>query len=617
MQRRTHRFAPDRPGAPTITGRLRRRWWPAALGAVSALLLAPSARGACDLQQLEIPVRIIDHRPVATLTLNGTEVPMLVDSGAFFSMLSASTATQLQLPTRRLPWGLRIQGYTGQVAAQMTQVERVGLRGAQLRQVDFIVGGNELGAGIMGVLGRNILSIGDTEYDLAHGLVRLSLPKGDCATTNFAHWAGDAPVVVVPLAGQTDDDDTAIRVEVRINGQRTLAMLDTGAPHTALTLPAARRAGIRETDLVPSGRVGGAGEGQVRAWTGHVASFELGGERVADSHLGIDDTDDHHQGVLMGLDYFLSHRIYVSRLQRQVYVTWNGSPVFARNRLADSPDNNRFAARPQEVAPDNADALARRGAAALAAGAHQRALDDLNRACTLAPEVADHVYTRARVHLAMQAPGPALADLDRALALDPTLATARHRRARLQAALDRAPDALRDLAQLDATLPPSHDLRADMGALYVELDQTSPALRQFDLWVGSHPKDARLPSVLNERCWLRARRNLDLPLALQDCLAAVDLDDGVAAYHDSLGWAQLRLGDAAKARRAFDKALQLEAKAFSLYGRGLAKLRLNDPQGAAQDLAAARQRQASIDQDARQAGFEFADAAARTPAPGS
>ena len=31
----------------------------------------------------------------------------------------------------------------------------------------FFVGGNELGAGIMGVLGRNVLAAGDTEYDLA------------------------------------------------------------------------------------------------------------------------------------------------------------------------------------------------------------------------------------------------------------------------------------------------------------------------------------------------------------------------------------------------------------------------------------------------------------------
>jgi hypothetical protein len=113
---------------------------------------------------MDIPVRIVDHRPIATLRLNGTEVPMLVDSGAFFSMLTASTASQLKLPLHGLPFGFRVGGYTGQIAAKRTRVERLGLAGAELKDIEFIVGGNELGAGIMGVLGRNILSVADTEY---------------------------------------------------------------------------------------------------------------------------------------------------------------------------------------------------------------------------------------------------------------------------------------------------------------------------------------------------------------------------------------------------------------------------------------------------------------------
>ena len=88
-----------------------------ALLPVSALLAAASAWAGCDLKQMEIPVRIVDQRPIATLTLNGTEVPMLVDSGAFFSVLNASTATQLNLPLHRLPQGFKIYGYTGRIEA--------------------------------------------------------------------------------------------------------------------------------------------------------------------------------------------------------------------------------------------------------------------------------------------------------------------------------------------------------------------------------------------------------------------------------------------------------------------------------------------------------------------
>lgn len=588
-----------------------------ALLPVSMLLAATSAWAGCDVQQMEIPVRIVDRRPIATLTLNGTEVPMLVDSGAFFSMLSESTATQLKLRLRNLPAGFRIDGYTGRIAARLTRVEKVGLLAVQLSNVEFIVGGNELGAGIMGVLGRNILSMADTEYDLAHGAVRLSFPKGECAKTNFAYWAGNAPVIEVPLDEGNYRQDTAIRLEVKINGKRTLAVLDTGAPRTSLTLRAARSAGIEEGDLTPVGRVGGAGEGRVKSWTGPVAVFELGGEKISNSRLRIDDTDRSDEGMLVGLDYFLSHRIYVSRLQRQVYVTWNGGPTFALNQATPGEYDTRFAALPPDVAKDDADALARRGAAAIAAGNYARALEDLNRACELAPGVADYFFARARLHLAMLQVQPALADLDRALHLDPTLAEARLRRVAVHAALGNRPGAQADLMHLDAALPPSSALRADMAEQYARFGQAAEALRQFDFWVNTHQKDARLASVLNSRCWMRARLNIDLPLALQDCKQAVDLDDGAAAYFDSLGWTYLRMGDAARAKKAFDNAIELEALPLSLYGRGLAQLRLNDTASGERDLEAARKLKPSVAEDGRKEGFEFVADVPRPAAAGT
>lgn len=581
---------------------------------LSAMLAAAQAWAACDLTQMEIPVRIVNQRPIATLTLNGTEVPLLVDSGAFYSFLSESAATQLALPLQDLPPYVRIEGYTGRIAAKLTRVAKVGLLGAELRDIEFMVGGNELGAGIQGILGRNILSVADTEYDLAHGAVRLSMPKGECAKASFAHWAGQAPVIEAPLE-EDFRGDTAIRVSVSINGRRTLAMLDTGAPQTSMTLKAAYRAGIGEADLTPYGRTGGAGEGKVKSWTGPVAVFELGGEKVTNSRLRIDDVNRQREGMLVGLDYFLSHRIYVSRLQQKIYATWNGGPTFALARAAKGEYDARYAAPPQAVSNDDADALARRGAAALADGNHQRALEDLNRACELAPGVAEYFYSRAQVHLAMRQARPALDDLDKALQLDPALAEARYRRAWLQALQGNRPGARADLTQLDTALPPSSALRADMGELYAGFDQVDDALRQFELWVNTHRNDARLAHVLNNRCWMRVRLNIDLPLALKDCEQAVDIDGGAAAHRDSLGWTYLRLGDAARAKKAFDGAIKLEALPFALYGRGLAQLRLNDRANGEQDLAAARKAEPSIDEDVRKAGFEFAGSAVRAAQP--
>lgn len=572
------------------------------LALLAAALSAAPAWGECRLSKLEIPVRIVNHRPVGTLNLNGTEVDMLIDSGAFYSFLTPSLAAQLKLRLRSLPDGLRIYGYTGAMEARLTRVEKVNFQGTALNNIEFIVGGNELGSGIQGILGRNFLAMADAEYDLAHGVVRLMFPKGDCDKTVFAYWAGEAPIIMAPLETDVRGADTAIRVVARINDREVRAMLDTGAPHTALTLRAAKRAGVKEADLKEIGRVGGVGQGRVRAWTGQIESFELGGEKISNNQLGVDDARDADDDMLLGLDYFLSHRIYVSRLQRKLYATWNGGPVFARGAAVGAYDT-RYAALPSEIAADDAGALARRGAAAAARGDYPKALQDLDRACELEPGAEAHFLARARVHLAMRQFSKAQADLDTALRLHPALDEALAIRASLRTARGDREGALADLSALDAALPPTSHLRAGMADAYVSLELTAEALRQWELWMPSHRSDTALPNVLNNRCWLRVRLNLDIPLALDDCKQAVGLDGGSPAYRDSLGWAYLRADDPARAVKAFDAAIEIKPLPFSLYGRALAQQRLGKTEAAQRDLEAARKQRPRIDADVRREGL--------------
>ena len=577
-----------------------RRW-----AACAVLGLGAQAGWAdCHLSQMDIPVRIVNHRPVATLTLNGTEVPMLLDSGAFFSSLPLSTATQLGLRLQGAPGSLVVRGYTGKIEdLRMTRVDKVGLQGSEIADVDFVVGGNELGSGIQGVLGRNFLSMADTEYDLAHGIVRLVFPKGECKSTLLADWAGDTPVIVTPLESNVREYANEVRVAVRINGVSMRALMDTGAPVTSLRLGAARRAGIQEGDLKAAGRTGGIGEGQVRSWQGPMASFELGGEKIVDQVVKIDEVDYSRNDLLLGLDYFLSHHIYVSRLQKKVYATWNGTPVFTglagQGRAA--PD-----ALSDASAADDAEALARRGEAAAARGEFTKALADLNRACELAPQSSANLLARARVQLALRHAPQARQDLDQALSLQPDLHEARAVRAALQVSAGEREGALADLAALDAGLPPTDQLRERVGGLYARLSLLPEALRQWELWMPTHRTDAHLAAVFNERCWLRTRLNLDARLALEDCKAAVDKDGGHGTCRDSLGWAYLRLDDARNAVDAFDAALKLKPMPLAHYGRALAEQRLGRADAARHDLATARQLDARVDERVQSAGLPVA-----------
>ncbi|HEY0957283.1 MAG TPA: tetratricopeptide repeat protein, partial [Roseateles sp.] len=180
--------------------------------------------------------------------------------------------------------------------------------------------------------------------------------------------------------------------------------------------------------------------------------------------------------------------------------------------------------------------------------------------------------------------------------------------ARLRQATGDPAGAQADLAELDRRLPASAQLRADMADAHADQQRLPEALRQWAQWMDTHPNDGGLPGVLNARCWLRARLGVDLDLALDDCRRAVRLASRETAYHDSLGWTLLRLNDAARAKKAFDTAIELQPKAaWSLYGRALVLLRQGQPEAAARDLAAARQQRPDIDAEVKRAGFPVPD----------
>src|ERR1019366_9344833 len=157
-------------------------WRSRSAGALATLGLALPmlAHAGCQVQTLELPVKMVGSRAVATVGINGTPVPLMVDSGAFFSFLTDAAVAQLKLQLSRNP-GPRVEGITGRVDTHTTTVDKLQLLKGEIPRVEFIVGGNEFGAGTMGVMGRNLLSFTDTEYDLAHGVIRFLLPNDDCA----------------------------------------------------------------------------------------------------------------------------------------------------------------------------------------------------------------------------------------------------------------------------------------------------------------------------------------------------------------------------------------------------------------------------------------------------
>jgi tetratricopeptide (TPR) repeat protein len=315
--------------------------------------------------------------------------------------------------------------------------------------------------------------------------------------------------------------------------------------------------------------------------------------------LRVADFDMEDVDMLIGIDYFLSHRIYVARSQRRMYFTYSGGPVFdlsVKMSEASTPGQD-------DGIPKDAAGFAHRGAVLFARGEYPSALAELDRACEMAPTVAKYFIQRGRIYAFMQQFLKAMSDYDQAVRLDPSDHTARLERARIRVALHEINSALEDLQILTQALPMQSNMRRDIGDIYVAAALPRLAIPQFNLWIAGHGDDVDKPAVLNARCWARALVGSELDKAVEDCNAAVRAKPKDAAFLDSRGLVYLRQGKLSDAMKDYDAALKLNPKiAWSLYGRGLIQQRMGKNDLANADIASAKQVRPSIEEEVTRYG---------------
>ena len=419
-------------------------------------------------------------------------------------------------------------------------------------------------------------------------------PSG-CGGRDLAYWAHGKPISIVPILGVNEGGDSHTRSMALVNGVRINVLFDTGASTSVLSLDAARRAGVKPSDpgVIPADVSRGVGRNLMRTWIAPFASFQLGDEQVKTTRLRIGDTGLDGVDMLLGADFFLSHRVYVANSQRKIYFTYNGGPVFnlsQQPQVAGDPQASPGAAaqpEPQaDAVPTDADGFARRAAAETARGGDAEALKDYAKAGELAPNDPDYAFRRAEVRIAMHQPFLAMGDLDAALKLKPDDVEALVLRARLRLSGHDPTGAKSDVDTAAAVAAKPADVRLGLGALYIDLDQLPPAIAQFDLWIKAHGDDSRLPLALNGRCWARALANQELDHALSDCNVAVRRAPRTGEPLVGRALAQLRRGDLAHATADADAALKLQPKDhWALYIRGLAELKSGDKAQGDADLA--------------------------------
>jgi hypothetical protein len=142
--------------------------------AFSIAVIAP-ALAACKMAkmaELSVSMGLV---PLTDAKINGHEVRFVVDSGAFYSILSTTSAAELNIKLGPAPYGMSIIGIGGtRVKPSITNVETFTLAGLPVHNMGFFVAGSVAGltSGSVGLLGQNVFGVSDVEYDLANGKIR-------------------------------------------------------------------------------------------------------------------------------------------------------------------------------------------------------------------------------------------------------------------------------------------------------------------------------------------------------------------------------------------------------------------------------------------------------------
>ncbi|TWB22769.1 clan AA aspartic protease (TIGR02281 family) [Nitrospirillum amazonense] len=314
-----------------------------ALSALAILSLAATAQAAssCKLAQVAaIPLEMDGNTLLARVAINGKPVHMLIDTGAWMSVLNRSSLAPLGL--KAVDAQGEMIGVDGTSRLLQTTMDSLELGTWRGRDVRVYVGGyGSLGSDTVGALGMDLLERYDMEFDLAHNLLNLFKPE-KCDKDILAYWSNSYNVTAMD---DVRGNRARIRVPVLVNGQTVHAELDSGASITVLDEGVARRVGVDVVagDGAKAGNIQGANGYTVETHIGTFDSFSIGDETIRHAKLRVTDlynrvgttyvgsrlsTSYGDTDMYLGADFLRSHRVYIASSQRKVYFTYQGGPVF-------------------------------------------------------------------------------------------------------------------------------------------------------------------------------------------------------------------------------------------------------------------------------------------------
>ena len=284
--------------------------------------------GPCQLAlAAAIPFTVQSLHMAVSPQLNAETTDMWVDTGAQYTTLSTAAASRLALKIRALPGYFEGIGGRTQVygfVAHSLQIGRLHGKDFELAAANMGLSGN--GHVVDGLLGSDFLAAYDVDVDIADSRVALYKTTGTCGRPVTA-LGGE--LYVVALSSRFTSNDPRPHIGVRIEGRKLVALVDTGAPYSALFRDSASRIGLDTASFATDlhFRQRGVGPGAPKA-VRHVLTPVSIGELTV-SHLPvaiIDQAAPADADMILGMDFMSRVHTWFSFSSRNLVLQYPSLP---------------------------------------------------------------------------------------------------------------------------------------------------------------------------------------------------------------------------------------------------------------------------------------------------
>jgi predicted aspartyl protease len=271
----------------------------------------------CTLQRrAAVPLRSARNFMLATVSLNGRDATMVVDTGAEATTLTPQAVALLRLPADS--HGSLLRGVSGSVRSANARLHRLAINGMIVGS-DLSVGVSEMPPfpgvhpPVAGLLGTDVLAHYEVELDVPGKYMALYSQHG-CA--GYTPWP---EATAIPL--QRTASGLAF-VGAQVDGRRVRAMLDTGARTTLMTRATAMSLGVSAATLAGAASRNGVGIGLGNIAFRQVRFAEIGlpGDLERNMPVNIAELDLPGVDMLLGADYVDARHAWISYATGRLFI---------------------------------------------------------------------------------------------------------------------------------------------------------------------------------------------------------------------------------------------------------------------------------------------------------